>query len=1422
MHHGIGSERNASSRPIEPVIGPTARRFAAIVVFVGAMTSTAFAIPSPDVVINLVASAGQILGLVAVALGGVAYSKRRKLFAAGSGPRSSPWPMRITVLLLLGVSGWFLWYHLEVVDLRNERLRTNLVRRSKQDGRLAGDVTLKTLSFSDQLQSPHSISTDTLKQWMDEGRPLNLIDVREPEEVEMGAIAGVWHRRYPDIQKDQTNLAIPGKQTVMICYSGNRSGELVEEFVKGGRDLKFVVGGYEKWIAEDKPLDLGEDRAREDLREIPDYPNKDVLLDTPDVKRLVAEEGIAFIDVRYEKDFADDHIPGAINLAIRKMPTDEMTKAIAALPKKPYVAVCYDKRASFYAYILGLRLHRAGFDYRGRYTVPTEFFVPEGDRAYIAAWQNEHQSKSLVAVLGTRLDLLLIEVKKKVGSFVLAVLLAVFAFRLAVLPFGAKADRDQLVSRRLKDEIERRRPTAGKKEKAALLLEAQKKAKVRPLLTTIGSLVQLGVFLFLFGSVSRVAVETNESILWIKSVGTPDATYVLPILVGALFGTFLFLTTGLRGKKRAIAVGATATVLIGLTFSLSAGANLYLIIGALFLILQAQLVRVVAKSRRTLENAVLAAFGHVAERRVIPLRAAHLCPEAGQKAVRLAKMMEASLPVPQGFVLTDHGINGSDTALRLDPETSLLVRDHWRRLRAKKVAVRSSGLNEDGAEKSFAGVFDTVLNVEHENLDHAMQRVYDSLRSHRSSAYSAGQAQRGGIVVQEMVAARYAGVLFTEHPNNAGAALIELVDGLGEELVSGRATPKSFAYARSTRRPLQNEVPGIDLLPLLELGRKVERLFGKPQDIEWAYADGRFHILQSRDITASSSLGLERRALIERERLRLLRVIGNAPEDEKVFCQNELTELLKRPTPFSRAFMDRLWKKGGSVDLSCKMLGIRYDVDEHSPDFVESVFGVTYVNVREERRRLGGGIGGMTSFRLSRVADDIERELEDEWLPQYLRRAKEREAVALDRLKLDDLIALFVDRRDEFIGETYMRAECANILADFSFKAAKRALEKAGLEPSQFLVPTEPTILAKAYDVLAASRNDPAKTDVFLDVFGHRAPEDFEFASPRYREDTALLDAVRARATAHRHTSPPELPEKRLLRIAVDRARRFQVFKEDLKHHVLRDLASIRLLLLEIAERLDLGDGIFFLTPDEVADLASEEMRGRALALIDERRLAAEAFEDVSLPTELTAWDLEMMGQDGSAPPQRAPQDLFGTYVAGDREVVGVARVVTEAHEIDSFREGEILVARFTDPLWTPLFPLARGIVTEIGGWLSHAAIQARECKVPAIVGASGALAAIKSGDVLRLKRDGHVEKLANRRREVRRPTSIDVALSIGAERISGRILDLSASGARIRPERLPDAAIDRIAVEGPGDFGRRTARIVRREGPEVGVLFDD
>jgi pyruvate,water dikinase len=301
---------------------------------------------------------------------------------------------------------------------------------------------------------------------------------------------------------------------------------------------------------------------------------------------------------------------------------------------------------------------------------------------------------------------------------------------------------------------------------------------------------------------------------------------------------------------------------------------------------------------------------------------------AGGKGANLGELSRAGFEVPPGFIITtmvyDLLLQENDLQTRLagflaslqldDPDSvkkvsqqidkvfqqsslSLQIVDEvlnaYRELGNGPVAVRSSATAEDLPEAAFAGQQETFLNVIGEQaLMKAVHSCWRSLWSERAILYRARQnvdqkAVKLAVVVQKMIVADVAGVMFTVNPVSGARQelIIDANPGLGEAVVSGLVTPDHFVINRSSRRIMEQRLgrkevivrakkdSGTEQVPstpgstntaalspsairkLAQLGLKIEAHYGRPQDIEWAWVQGdskigKFHILQSRPMTA--------------------------------------------------------------------------------------------------------------------------------------------------------------------------------------------------------------------------------------------------------------------------------------------------------------------------------------------------------------------------------------------------------------------------------------------------------------------------------------------------------------------------------------------------------------------------------------------
>jgi len=225
---------------------------------------------------------------------------------------------------------------------------------------------------------------------------------------------------------------------------------------------------------------------------------------------------------------------------------------------------------------------------------------------------------------------------------------------------------------------------------------------------------------------------------------------------------------------------------------------------------------------------------------------------AGNKAATLAVLRRAGFHVPPGVVIPAEAFGAADEIpanvdAALVSVPVLLAPGPW--------AVRSSSTAEDSEQASFAGQFLTVLGVDVGALPDAVRRCWQSGSTDRVEAY-AGDRGAGSlaVLIQPMIPARAAGVAFTADPvTGQHRTVIEAVEGLGERLVSGAATPERWTVEEdgSVGASAGARVLDADQARAIgDLARRVEEHLGGPQDIEWAIAGSSLWLLQARPITS--------------------------------------------------------------------------------------------------------------------------------------------------------------------------------------------------------------------------------------------------------------------------------------------------------------------------------------------------------------------------------------------------------------------------------------------------------------------------------------------------------------------------------------------------------------------------------------------
>lgn len=748
---------------------------------------------------------------------------------------------------------------------------------------------------------------------------------------------------------------------------------------------------------------------------------------------------------------------------------------------------------------------------------------------------------------------------------------------------------------------------------------------------------------------------------------------------------------------------------------------------------------------------------------------------AGGKGSTLARLYQAGFPVPDGFAILPAGFAGDELRPEAWGQAQALLNSM--RKNGTSFAIRSSALSEDSASASFAGEFETVLDVHtDEMVREAIHVVRRSRHSERVQAYTEVKGMDGehdmAVVVQQLVRADISGVLFTADPVSGSRTRMmgNYVYGLGDELVSGEAEPYTFtlelpkgrydgpaALARVARR-------------LYKMGRRLEKDLGCPQDIEWCIADGKLFLLQSRPITTllecdpisydwnssytgdylwGESAGVYPEVLTPSTWSVWLIVFGRALSGHK-FTGNiggryyvnysVLYSLLRR---FGRSHQD-------IVEMLSLMM-------QPLPDGME--IPTIPVSIRD---LLGGAsLRELTKQRrLKRQVTDI--------IADGPKRCSRLEVQIRAAQKGTDLIGLWHEAVQPLFWDSWLLLDVYNEGFTYPFGALRKELtELLGSAKADALLSTigggteQLATVGITAGLLKLARGEMSREE-YLEQYGHRHANENELSVRRPKEDPDWLDRQLAEMEQH-PVDIESMLEKRAAEFQVawaqfeelhpkkaksikrklDKLTKTTHIRESVRSELTRAIGVMRAWFLRAGEITGLADDIFFLTYEETLNLLSGEET--AIAHISARRETYEKYR--ALPPypalirgrfDPIQWAADPNRRhdafDAHAPLASVPESsTLKGYPGSAGRVEGLVRRIESPEAGDQLQSGEILVAVTTNVGWTPLFPRAAAVVTDIGAPLAHAAIVARELGIPAVVGCGNATLRLRTGDRVRV-----------------------------------------------------------------------------------------
>jgi len=787
---------------------------------------------------------------------------------------------------------------------------------------------------------------------------------------------------------------------------------------------------------------------------------------------------------------------------------------------------------------------------------------------------------------------------------------------------------------------------------------------------------------------------------------------------------------------------------------------------------------------------------------------------AGGKGANLGELVRAGFPVPPGFVVTtaayravlgESGVGESLAALveadapgsemrhlfsatRIPGQLRGDIAAAYAALGSGPVAVRSSATAEDLPGAAFAGQQDTYLNVVGESA--VMQAVVDcwaSLWTERAISYRrrqgidpAGVAM--AVVVQEMVQADMAGVMFSANPvtGERHEVVIDAGRGLGEAVVSGEVTPDRYVLdptgalrsfspggdgmdgVEATASGTAQSRPGLSQEQLAELVRLAVRAqdhFGCPQDVEWAIARGHVCLVQARPITAlpPQPMPLNRfqrlvgpfflemfqvrpypldvSGWMQRGILAMLHGMAGSVGIAFPPLQNLLPEedgvVVRLVPPVPRPTFRTLAAPYSLVRRAKRYNPARWKGD---PRFSAFLADVDRLNRQEPRSLPWKGVVSHAEEAFATMRGITE--LRISYLP----------GVLLSQLKLRLMLLLLGRRRlaPALIAGAQTRTSQANKALEELAAQVRSNPDLAG----NFTRLNRDELLATLTQREEFADFDAAFKE-FLAEYGHRETVSVVLSSsPTWSDAPEVVLGLVKSMTGQRPAAPDQTGDaledlmrhpamrvrwlRRRVMAAIESAKAGMAFREDSHFYATMVLPPLRRSLLDLGRRLTQA-GVLA-GPADVYHLRFEELDGiedgDALPPADRERYRRTVGARAAKRRELEG--IPLLEPSTLFPRPKGTKGALVTGTPASRgQAKGAVRIIRGPDEFGLLCSGEILVCPYTNPSWTPLFQRAAAVVVDLGGLGSHAAIVAREYGIPAVMGTGSGTRTLVDGQMV-------------------------------------------------------------------------------------------
>ncbi|HOZ12368.1 MAG TPA: PEP/pyruvate-binding domain-containing protein [Thermotogota bacterium] len=715
----------------------------------------------------------------------------------------------------------------------------------------------------------------------------------------------------------------------------------------------------------------------------------------------------------------------------------------------------------------------------------------------------------------------------------------------------------------------------------------------------------------------------------------------------------------------------------------------------------------------------------------------------------------------------------------------------------RSYVLRSSASVEDRLDRSYAGQFDSYLNLSStKEIEKKLRLLFQQPLNRRVEATQAQSQDRGPIVMhallQEMIHPRYSGVVFSRNPlTGLDEIIIEYTEGHNARILQEGQTPFRAIYKwgewKETPRGFDHHLEF--LTEIIQEVKRAKKEFGADVDMEWAFDGQSLYWLQLREITTGKRQSIYSNRISKEMLPGMIKplvwsinipVVNQSWKDlfAELLGPNDLDIFRLARSIHYRAYFnmgvlgDLFELLGMPRELLEILLGIE-NTGKERPKFrpgfsivrhLPRLFRFVLKSLAVKKRIIAFlseydvifqslDLKGLSSYSMEQLVDQIETlkvrcteasyfNIVTPLLSAFYSNYRLSKALETENLRLEDIDFSEVESRIADIQPAVWLQELKTVYDGIEKK------EQVRVEEDNLFIP-EMDLHANRFRRLFRE---------LIRKFGHLSDSGNDFSTVSWKEDPAsVMNLILSLESVPEKVSKkgPDAFTSHATARKYKKACDFRVLKERVSFLYTYGYSLFRPLFLEIANRIkDKGflkneTDLFFLSYEEVKRFLAERNAKEIATIINKRKKDFEELQDVEMPEVVFGDDLPTVYPKGGPQSMMKGVGVSGGYVEGP---VKVLKTTKDASKVD---KGDIIVIPFSDIGWTPTILKAGGVISEAGGLLSHAAIIAREYRIPAIVSVSGAM---NLKDSMRVSLNGISGEVAILREETSRARPPEVS----------------------------------------------------------------